>query len=371
MTRTRRNPNQHHDERGSVLAVSTVGMLAFLLATAMCVDIGHFYLVKNELQNAADAAALAGATALNSSSLGIATAQQRATAAMNNYEFNKKNVSIPPANVEFAVNLDGPYVDKTTAQGNAANIRFVRVKTAASPVKVFFASMILGGTRELAAEAVAGRSVPITDPCDFLPVFVIDYGTPISPGNLYTFRSGTTVAPGNYQILAVAGRGGQDVRVGIASGVDECAGAGAVYSVDTKPGMTSGPVRVGVNTRFDEYQTSQVNPSDQPPDTNVMEDITYDEYKEGVKTKAPSHPGVAGRRVVIIPIVKENQVNNGRDEVTFDRFGLFFLRRKVGGGNGGELQAEYIDDTTVVGRGIAGDGTPAANGLLAKPVLYR
>ncbi|HEV2761417.1 MAG TPA: pilus assembly protein TadG-related protein [Pyrinomonadaceae bacterium] len=371
--RFRRDPKHgRRGERGSVLAVSTLGMLAFLLATGLCVDVGHLYLAKNELQNAADAAALAGASALNSSAAGITEAKERAKAAMNSYEFNKVGVSIRDQDVTFAVNLGGPYMEAGNVGASAPSVRFIKVKTPPSPVKVFFASIVLGGSRDVTAEATAGRSVPITDPCDFLPVFVIDYpGVAISPKNVYTFRSSSHVEPGNYQILAVAGRGGKDVRVGIASGVDECAGAGAVYSVDTKPGLTSGPVRVGINTRFDEYQTSHVNPVDAPPDTNIMEDITYDEYKEGIKTKAPSHPGVAGRRVVIIPIVKEDQVNNGRDEVQFDRFGLFFLKSKVGNGNGGELQAEYIDDTTVVGRGIVGAGPPAASGLLTKPVLYK
>ena len=65
-------------------------------------------------------------------------------------------------------------------------------------------------------------SVPLTSVCDFLPVSVIDYDKEISPGEVYTFRAapGSAVAPGNYQILAVAGEGGQDVRDGLASGVD-------------------------------------------------------------------------------------------------------------------------------------------------------
>ena len=359
-------------ERGSVLAMSAIGMLTFLLATGLCVDISHFYLVKTELQNAADAAALAGASALNSSELGITKARQRAGETMNRYEFNHTGITVPPANVTFAVNLDGPYMDETSAKAQAKKIRFVRVSTPASPVKVFFAASVLGGEQELVAEATAGMSVPLTSVCDFLPVSVIDYGTPITAGSVYTFRSAPsgTVSPGNYQLLAVAGQGGQDVRIGIASGVDACASPGEEYAVDTKTGVTAGPVRVGVNTRFDEYGP-QVDPATQPPDTNVKENIIYDDYKEGRQTQAPTHPGVDGRRIVIIPIVLQSEYDPGRNVVRFNRFGLFFLRKKVGGGSGGELEAEYIDDPTVVGRGGVGGGTAAANGLLAKPVLYQ
>jgi len=359
-------------ERGSILTLGALGMLTFLLATGLSVDLGHFYLVKSELQNLADAAALAGASGLNSSAAGITRAKQRAKAAMNNYEFNQKGLAIPDANVTFAVNLDGPYVDEAGAMGQAQKIRFVRVKTPDAPVQVFFAAPVLGGSKNLNAEATAGMSVPITSVCDFLPVSVIDYGTPIKPGDLYTFRAGPSgsVSPGNYQLLAVAGNGGQDVRVGIASGVDACAAPGEEYAVDTKTGVTAGPVRVGVNTRFDEYG-AQVDPVSQPPDTNVKEDITYDQYVAGSPSQAPTHTGVYGRRIVIIPIVKAGEYDQGRNVVKFNRFGLFFLRNKVPNGSGGDIVAEYIDQATVVGRGKVGTGAGAAEGFLTMPVLYK
>src|SRR5215207_1362755 len=104
-----RHKSEKRRERGSVLAMGALGMLTFLLATGLAVDIGHFYLVKSELQNAADASALAGASALNSGLTGITEATKRAKAAMNSYEFNSKPLDI--VNVKFAVNLDGPYMD--------------------------------------------------------------------------------------------------------------------------------------------------------------------------------------------------------------------------------------------------------------------
>ena len=372
----RRSKSEKKRERGSVLAMSALGMLSFLLATGMAVDLGHFYLVKSELQNAADAAALAGASALNSGPIGIVRARQRATAAMNSYEFNQKGVSFDAVDVTFAVNLDGPYVNEATAASpvTAKRIRFVRVKTPETPVQVFFAAPVLGSKKNLTAEATAGMSIPLSSVCDFLPVSVIDYGPsePIEPKKTYTFRAGPSshVSPGNYHILAVAGSGGKDVRAGLASGVDACAEPGVEYAVDTKPGVTAGPVRVGINTRFDEYGP-QVNPAEHPPDTNVQENITHAEYVAGTPSKAPSHQGVDGRRVVIIPIVKESEFDPGRGVVKFNRFGLFFLKNKVGSGSGGELEAEYIGEPTMVGRGGVGTGPAAANGFITKPVLYK
>ena len=54
------------NEQGSIMAMAAVGMLSFLLAVGLGVDITRLYLTKNELQNAADAAALAGAGPLRS-----------------------------------------------------------------------------------------------------------------------------------------------------------------------------------------------------------------------------------------------------------------------------------------------------------------
>lgn len=359
------------NERGSILATSAVGMLSILLAVGLGVDISRFYLVKTELQNAADAAALAAVSALNGADTGIDKAITAATVTIQNkYDFNKTGVTI--ADVQFSQTLDGGYVPASGAKGQSDKIRFVKVTTAQSPVGISFASVVLGPTKNISAEATAGYSVPLNEICNFLPISVIDYGTPITAGNTYTFRaqSGSFISPGNYQILALAGSGGADARVGLAAGVDACAGPGAEYAVDTKTGVTAGAVRQGINTRFDDYQTSQVNPYDMPPDNNIQENITYDQYKNGSSSKAPSHPGFDKRRVVYIPIIKAEEYDQGRNVVRFNRFGQFFLQTKVGSGSGGDLVAEYIDDI-VLGVGRYNPNGGAANNLMATPVLYK
>jgi Flp pilus assembly protein TadG len=360
-------------ERGSILAISAIGMLSILLAVGLGVDISRFYMAKTELQNAADAAALAAVSALNSSSAGITEATNRAVKAMNNYNFDHVSVAFPRTNVLFARNLAGPYISEGSAQTSAKEIRFVKVTTPPSPVGVSFSANVLGKTKNLTATAIAGYSVPLNLFCNWLPVSVIDYDIPMVPGKVYTIRasSGTSVSPGNYHILAVAGSGGKDVRVGLASGVDLCSEAGAVYAVDTKTGVTAGAVRQGINTRFDDYQTSQVDPLLMPPDSNIRENINYKQYREGAPTQSPSHTSVPGRRVVIIPIVKLAEYNQGRNEVRFNRFGQFFLQTKVGNGNGGDIQAEYIDDIVVAGKGGYNPNGAAANNLMATPVLYK
>jgi Flp pilus assembly protein TadG len=371
--------NDRKGERGSILAMSALGMLSFLLIVGLGVDISHLYLAKGELQNASDAAALAGASGLNFRPTGITIATNRAVQAMNSYEFNKQSVVFTRANVRFAKNLADFDAGSDLSEASAANpsvaadIRFVKVTTPQSPVKMSFASVVLGSALNLSAQAVAGTSVPLNEFAGYLPVTVVDDDdlSTIKPGNLYTFRGGSqsSLSPGNYQGLAIDGAGADDDRIGLASGVRNVVGPGGY--VDTKPGVSAGAVRQGVNTRFDEYG-SQLDPGAYPPDTNIQQGITYQQYLDGSPSQAPSHPGVAGRRVVLIPIVKISQFDGGRTNVQIDHFGAFFLQSEVPGGNGGDVQAEYIGTGVVVGNGnYDPTGVPNGGPPITKPVLYR
>jgi Flp pilus assembly protein TadG len=364
-------------ERGSILAASTLGMLSFLLAVGMGVDVSHLYLAKNELQNAADAAALAGASGLDYQSSGISKATARAVAAMNSYEFQNTQVVFTPAHVRFARNLSdfdsGTDFNQAAASapGVAPDIKFVKVTTPASPVSIAFASIVLGSSFNIWAEAIAGLSVPLNVFTGYLPAFVADDEvSQILPGNMYTFRGGphSSVSPGNYNLLAIDGSGASDDRIGLASGVRNVVGPGGY--VDTKPGISAGPVRGGVNTRFDDY-TSVTDPVNFPPDTNIKEGITYAQYLDPNGPKlAPSHPGVDMRRVVLIPIVLLSELDGGRTNVQINRFGAFFLRSKVQGN--GDIQAEYIGIGVVVGSGeYDPTGTTTPGPPITKPVLYR
>jgi hypothetical protein len=209
--------------------------------------------------------------------------------------------------------------------------------------------------------------------CDWIPLAVIeDEANPLIKTNTYTLRAApqNSVSSGNYQILAVNGRGGSATREDLARGIHECAGPGTVDTKDPKPGVSAGPVRQGLNTRFDDYAAG-MDPSEFPPDLNVKDPLTFENYgKEGFQ-QAPRHDGVANRRMVLVPIVKKSEFDNGRDTVTFDRFALFFLQTKVDGGNGGNFQAEYVDTLYAYSSGAyVPNGGPTTPDL-AMPVLYK
>src|ERR1043165_9492046 len=99
------------------------------------------------MQNAADAAALAGASPLTLPNPDrITTAVDRAVELLNTnkYNFNNRSFSVDrgslcgagQACVMFASNLDGDYVNEQTAHDSPNDIRFIKVTTPNEPVSV-------------------------------------------------------------------------------------------------------------------------------------------------------------------------------------------------------------------------------------------
>ena len=300
-------PNSRRGERGSVLTYTVLSILFLFLAVGLGVDLSHLYSVKTEIQNAADAAALAGASALLLPDEGkIEKATDRAVDTLNKNKYNFNNDQFDAvmakadqrALVEFAVNLDGPYVDEDTAEG-MDNIRFVRVKTPTVPVNIFFSIPILGLSRTMTTTATAGLSVNSNVFCNFVPIAVIegafggglgwldtsgdgvrDYeddcqpppGSPecdpsvnFCPGCKYKMVAGPGAwedsSPGNYQALD-AGAGAKDLKLAIAGGTTNCITSNdeALFVTETEPGRMTGPITKGLNTRFDIYRNTDCPP---------------------------------------------------------------------------------------------------------------
>lgn len=172
------NLSNRKSERGGVLAYTVMSALFLFLAVGLGVDLSHLYTVKAELQNAADAAALAGASALDlPDDTKIQESADRAIVILNQNKYNFNNKTFVNDNpdletlraelrpyLRYAINLSefDTGNGRTYAQAEAApaNIRFIKVETPDSPVSIFFALPILGNERGLTASAVAGYSVP-------------------------------------------------------------------------------------------------------------------------------------------------------------------------------------------------------------------
>ena len=157
-------------ERGNVLVYTVLSAFFLFMAVGLGVDLSHLYLTKTELQNTADAAALAGASALKTAvPERITIAVDRAVQIMNanKYNFNNRDyvgvmtLTAQRRQVTFSKNLDGTYkTEDVMTATEKQQARFVRVITPDVPVNTFFAIPILGFSKNLSARAIAGLSVP-------------------------------------------------------------------------------------------------------------------------------------------------------------------------------------------------------------------
>lgn len=377
-------------ERGSVMIMTAILMAGIILAVGLCIDVARIYMVRTELQNAADAAALAASRELNSGASGIQDAVTRATTIVNNYGFNRAAVNI--VNVEFGVNLNGAYVDAETAEANPDNIRFVRVSTQTSATPMLFSASVLGASHAESRNATAGMSVGINTICDFFPIAVaLDDPDPAPNTTMFlNFVQGTgnsaTLVDKDYIILEVpdiTGNGAPETAVLSAGLTNICQtmNTSIPFHMTPSANLNNGPRQIsdGVNTRFNEYANGYGNalqPGTFPPDSNVAEGIAYDAYanRTTVTPPNPNAPGKDDRRVLIVPIVAPGTYSPPNAIVI--KFGAFFLKRRSTvtnpcsvAGNCAVLEVEWIDEALVIGRGSFTPG--GGDSSLTIPVLYR
>lgn len=169
-----------YNQRGAVLVMVAILMIVFIGIAALALDIGHLYVVRNELQNAADAGALAGARELyldsNASSVNTGANQVAYdTAVLNNsekiavevFDYLSNNGDVQRGHWNFgtrtftanASTAAYDFSGKTDAELDA-DINFVnavRVKTRRqnAPAASFFAQVLGYSNFAVTAEAVA------------------------------------------------------------------------------------------------------------------------------------------------------------------------------------------------------------------------
>lgn len=406
---------QRSGERGVTLAIAAFSFVVFLLAAGMAIDVSHFYLAGTELQNAADAAALAGATALNSSGPGITKAVDNALATVNKFEFAQTTVTFARSDVKFGVNysdLNGSGgLSEATATASPSTVRFVKVTVPPKDIGVYFAKFALNtNTVALTRTSVAGQSesgaagdVTPNQLCNVYRVTLIE-GLSSGDGDLdrtnsacgssFKYTAGCTynvhLTPpcdsqlSYYELTDVDnGKTYTDWDDRIADRMFDCFWSGKVLPVLTHPQAKN--IKNGLNTFFDIYNGG-LSASQFPPDTNVQQNITYAQYKAATSGSgnwtSPSNTGVAGRRIMILPVMQKDSFapldpNGDNANITFSRFGAFFLVKKPvinTTNNTADLKLEYVGDRIMVGSGAINPAYPVNNTTatnLAVPVLYR
>ena len=369
------------DERGSITIMATIFALLLLLMIGLTIDISRIYMVRQELQRAADAAALTAARELNGGSGGIDEAVTQATSVIANDQGLRGKTSVAITNVEFAASLDGAYMNATAARAVASTINFVRVTTGSTTTTILFASSALGVSRSESKQATAGKSVELSGICDFYPAAVgLTNPTP-TPGTILTLKfaqgSGSTaiINDMDYIVLDVPCiNGNGDTETARLAAGEPCAcstlGANIHMTPSSNFGNGGSAAGDGMNTRFGLYANgygNNLNAANYPSDTNVAENITYAQYIANNPTEGNQ------RRVVIAPIIAPGTYPSDTDGRIL-AWGKFFLKQRMYVVNGncannvpcGYMTVEYVEEAN---RGA--NGTVSCGSGLTTSVLYR
>jgi len=142
------------DEAGMSLVFVGMGLMAFLSASMLAIDVGMLMTARNQAQNSADAGALAGATALyydnfdDRSSTGPAKTSAMTTGHAN--QVMGGVVSLTPADVEFLIGTGGV--------SNRVKVTVFRRASRGNPLSTLIAKYFGMPTADIAATATAEAS---------------------------------------------------------------------------------------------------------------------------------------------------------------------------------------------------------------------
>jgi Flp pilus assembly protein TadG len=318
--------NGRRNERGVVIIWTAFFMLMMLGFVAIGVDVAKVMATRTELQNAADAAALSGASAINlvTGKLRPDTAVVRAQqTALRNEAFVDSPKPITLLAGDVMVDPDENTVQVTVRRNSATDGAMITHVAQVLGIKNVDVSATATAKAELACSACE-KMVPMgAIPPAGGGIFQVGCGPP-NPYTLFQGQGGGV--NGNWQALdfpdcdegACAGlpeTGANTFRCLLGSGYGCCVRVGQV--IPTEPGQMNGPARTGLQNRWD-------------ADSDRRSNICYSEYTGN------------GSRVVNVPVI--TPIANGRTTTTVIGIAAFFLKQRPSGGPAVPVLAEFVHD---------------------------
>jgi Flp pilus assembly protein TadG len=296
--------------KGQMIVIIALVMPVLVGAIALGTDIAIFYYNWVQLQKAADAGALAGANYLPDNPT-QATTTAKAYAQNDGVTAGEiQSTTVTPDNLTISMTIQRTvpyYFAKVLGLTNGT----VTVSASASPqfspstVNATSPAQIPPGGDNNGNNGVYCSN---TGSCGLIPIG-LDSNTVYSDGQSITLQQGQ-VGPGNWDLVALGGVGGANLRTRIANGYN---GMVSVSDwITTEPGQKVGPVDQGFQDRLNLAQT--MDPSG-----------TFSSH-------ALNNP-----RVLVVPVVNwEGQ--NGRSQVQVTAFATLWLDSY----NGGKVNVHFI-----------------------------
>jgi Flp pilus assembly protein TadG len=221
--RARRREDRAGARRGAMslqLLVILVPVLFGLMGFA--VDLGRLYMIRSELQQAAQAMALASAGELAGTAASLENASEAAQLTINDTgnKYNFGSIAIGSSTGLLSSSTEEPaYFESASAaldaggtglNADGSTARFVRINLTADAPLLFWGLLTLGTSRRtpIAAQAVAGVSSPLCQACGIEPFAIAPLGGAEDDAEHFGFVPGTRYTLG-YQCTVQPIPGGQ------------------------------------------------------------------------------------------------------------------------------------------------------------------
>ena len=287
-------------QRGAVAILFGLSIFVLFGFMALAIDLGRTYVVRTELQNAADAAALAGAKQLNQTAAGVccgsdsAVSRAIAIAAQNNFNFVTP-VTITSANISVGTCPDDGCMvlaSSVTTNPQAVDKTFLKVDIPSGALATFFAVVptTAAGTGTAATStfgrAVAGRFVTDVTPlaiCKLNDTAELGYERGVS----YKISDANPIGPGtSYWIDPESSTPGVCSNTSASNTLPYvCTGKikftpQVGQTVNTNTGV-SDPQLEALDSRFGVFNSkNKCDANTAPPDTNIRE-YRFDDLAAG------------------------------------------------------------------------------------------
>jgi hypothetical protein len=332
-------------EKGYIVIFMALSIVILFGFIGLAIDASRHMVINSELQNAADACALAAVSEVN----GQPDALKRAAlvgsfvGGTKNYKnFQKDLASISTINVTFSSSLNGLYQDSTSA--NYATTRFIKCTASSTSISNYFISLLGTKTTNLTATAIATVKQALSVCALPMAVFANseddakDFGYS-KDRTVITAASNSTNESGFFTWADITGTLGTTSLEPYSNAITAQGQCGAL----TQPGSCIN-IRTGSvsslydawNTRFGLYKNGlgSISPTDALPDltgyayyegslpsSGVLSDYLNNRAQNRQKFQSSSGAystplnvqnnfGASGRRLVAIPILSSSNTVN-------------------------------------------------------------
>ena len=264
------------DNSGSVSAYSALFIVAALGLGSFAIDYGRVTVARTQMQNYADAGALAGAVYLD----GRIGARMRAEAVARNAMADASGIVNDDSELEIGeVSFYSQLSPEKVPASSDLDARYIEVTLEPRNVDYLFRRFLnfLSDRNEAQSTEISARAVARSEPyvCNAPPMMVCDLAEvdpsmdlrfPYNAGRQVVLKEpqgGGNWAPGNFGLLALpdGSSGASAIETALAEvQPQDCYG----YDVGTAPGSKTNKVKSGINVRFETSSLSY------PPAPNVI-----------------------------------------------------------------------------------------------------